>query len=223
LYSIDLEQFSLDEFSYILTTMDLLPGRRILLNNLPDLVERVKHGGINHLAALQKVLKNKKQYPDLASAWSVSVDYLTVLNREINGYLSKPYPLSDLFTFSEVEIESLERNGLKTTKDLYDRCAKKTPRRDLAERLNLPEEKLMAALELTDLLRINGVGPTFARILRTIGIRNGSDYLNTASQDLLARFLKANEDQGYTQARLGIKDIEYCKRFCKKLTNDIEY
>jgi hypothetical protein len=219
-YSIALEQISLDEFAALLTTIDLLPGRRILLNDLPAVIERLKEEGVRHLAALQKTLKNKARYPDLARTWSVSVDYITVLNREINSYVSKPVPLSALDVFSNDEIERLAQEGLKTTKDLYGQCLMKPARRALSTRLSLPEERIASALELADLLRITGVGPVYAKILREIGIRSVLDYRDMPSQDILERYQRANPG---TWARLSIKDVEYCKRFCEKLPAAIEW
>lgn len=217
-YSIDLGQISLDDFQAILTSVDLLPGRRILLNDLAVFIARAQQNGINHLAALQRALKDKKHYHQLAATWAVSVDYLVVLNREINSYVSKPFPLADLDAFAIAELQALTTEGLRTSKDLYERCAVRAARQALAERLALTAEKLAAALEMADLLRINGVGPVFAGRLRTIGICSAAAYRQTASQDILARYQAA-----FGQSRLGIKDIEYCKRFCEKLAAEIEW
>jgi hypothetical protein len=214
-YSIDLAQISLDDFQALLTRVDLLPGRRILLNDLAAFIARVQQNGIHHLAALQKALKDKKRYPELAAAWGIGVDYLTVLNREINSYVSKPLPLADLDVFDAAELALLAHEGLKTSKDLYERCATQSECQTLAERLALPAEKLAAALELSDLLRITGVGPAYARVLHDIGIRSVADYRDTPSPEILARYQQARARHNLPS--IGIKDVAYCKRFCQKL------
>lgn len=104
---------------------------------------------------MQSLLRNKKNYPELAVELSVDPEYLVVLNREIDGYISRPIPLSKLDTFSDVELERLEGVGMKSTKDLYEKCFGKTTRQEIAQRLDLPEKSLEDALELADLLRIN--------------------------------------------------------------------
>ena len=134
--------------------LNLLPGRWILLNHLAEVIERLKQKGIFHLEALRKLLQNKKQYPELAETLSVSVDYLVVLNREINGYVSKPVPLSELDVFSDTELEKLQKAGIKSTKDFYEQCLSKTARQELSARLSLPAEQIILALELSDLLRM---------------------------------------------------------------------
>jgi predicted flap endonuclease-1-like 5' DNA nuclease len=223
MYSIDLQQISLDEFEEMISTIDLLPGRRILLQDLSAIIDRLKQKGILHLGALQSLLRNKKNYPELAVELFVSPEYLVVLNREINGYISRPIPLSKLDTFSDVELERLEGVGMKSTKDLYEKCFGKTTRQEIAQRLDLPEKSLEDALELADLLRINGVGPVYAKILREIGIRDSAFYSRTESREILERYQKINQERGYTRVNLGLRDIDYCKRFSQKLESEIEW
>jgi len=99
----------------------------------------------------------------------------------------------------------------------------KKGRQELSERLSLPLKQILLALSLCDLVRINGVGPAYARILIEMGIQSSSDYLCKPSADILERFQRVNEAKHFTKARLGIKDVEYCKRFCRKLDVDIEW
>jgi hypothetical protein len=219
MYSINLEKITLDEFKEILSSIDLLPGRRILLENLPEIIGGLKQRQILHLEALRKLLQNKKHYPELAKTLPVSVDYLTVLNREVNSYLSKPVPLSELGVFSAVELEKLANAALKTTKDLYEQAASPARRQEIATRLALTPEKILHALQLSDLLRINGVGPAYAAILWQIGLHSAAGYLGCPSAEILARYQQAS----LARAKLGLKDIEYCKRFCRKLDSDIEW
>ncbi|HML22596.1 MAG TPA: DUF4332 domain-containing protein [Aggregatilinea sp.] len=222
MYAIDLAQISLDEFETIIATADLLPGRRILADDLSGVMARMKRKGINDLGALQKLLRNKRDYPALAAELSVSVDYLTVLNREINSYVSKPVPLASLDLFSEAELARFDREGLKSSKDLYERGLTRAAREELAASLHLEQAKIEAAVELADLLRINGVGPVYAKILREMGINSAAAYAETASEIILERYCAINTEKGYSKARLSLKDVEYCKRFCRKLDVDIQ-
>ena len=221
MYSADLERISLDEFQEILLSIELLPSRKILLDGLSTLIEKLKQRGIDHLETLQKMLKNKKGYPELASELAVSVEYLTVLNREINSYVTKPVPLSKLDVFSDTELKQLEGARLKSTKDLYERGLMPADRSTLSERSSIPQEKIVAALELSDLLRITGVGPVYAKILKEMGINNAKAFLEIDSQDAVERYKRINAEKHYSKVNLGIKDIEYVKRFCQKLDSDI--
>ncbi|MGD8404516.1 MAG: DUF4332 domain-containing protein [Anaerolineales bacterium] len=223
MYSTNLERISLDEFQEILTSIDLLPSRKILLEGLSTLIEKLKQKGIGHLEALQKLLKNKKRYPELAEELGVSVDYLTVLNREINSYESKPVPLSKLGVFSDEELEELKGAGLKSSRDLYERGLRRSDRSMLSEKLSFPPERIVTALELSDLLRITGVGPVYARILKEMGINNAVKMLEIDSREAIEAYKRINAEKNYSKVNLGIKDIEYVKRFCRKLDSDIQW
>jgi hypothetical protein len=223
MYSTDLEKISLEEFQEILSTIELLPGRKILLSGHSSLVESLKRKGIYHLGALQNLLKNKKRYPELSEEFSVSQDYLTVLNREINSYVAKPVPLSKLEVFSGQELGRLAGEGLKTTQDLYERGLTSSERKALSEQLSIPIERITAALELSDLLRITGVGPLYARILHEMGIKHVSTLLEIDSAQAVEGYKRINAEKHYSKVNLGTKDIEYVKRFCQKLDSDIQW
>ena len=46
MYSIDLEKISLDEFEEILSSIDLLPGGKILSENLPKILARYQQASL---------------------------------------------------------------------------------------------------------------------------------------------------------------------------------
>jgi hypothetical protein len=52
MYSTDLSKISLEDFKDILLSIDLLPGRRILLQNLPQVIERLQEQEIFDLETL---------------------------------------------------------------------------------------------------------------------------------------------------------------------------
>lgn len=223
MYGIHLNEFTLEEFSEILHSVDLLPGRRMLLDNLDRILFMLKDFNVATLADLQKALKKKSVYPSLAKRLSVSEDYLIVLNREINSYETKPLALDKIALFTEKEIRALTDIGIRTTKDLYEKGSKESGRQIIARTTKIAETRMTTALELTDLLRVNGIGPVFAHILNEIGIKGVADYLSLESDQILRRYQELNEWKSDSKAKLGLKDIEYCKRFCRKLDQDIEW
>ena len=89
------------------------------------------------------------------------------------------------------------------------------------EKTGISINEMDQLLSLTDLLRINGVGPAYAMILFNIGIKSVKDYFETDSKEILEKFQNENKGNKYTKANLGIKDVEYCKRFCKYLDQEI--
>lgn len=223
MYSIDLARISLVEFEAMIAAAELTPGRRKLKDGLALNIERLRQHGIQDLQALQKLLRNKQRYPEISAELGISAEYLTVLNREINSYVSRPIPLERLGCFSELELARLGMEGLRSTRDLYERGLDAAVRGDLAKRLQIPLGDIESGLELSDLLRINGVGPVFAGLLQRSGIRNAAAFRTTEAQEILQAYQDANSAQGGGWPRLGLSDIEYCQRFCRKLDLDIEW
>jgi hypothetical protein len=63
----------------------------------------------------------------------------------------------------------------------------------------------------------------FAKILNGMGIKCIADFNKMKSEEILIKYNSFIEKQSDIKAKLGLKDIEYCKRFSKKLDEDIEW
>ena len=92
----------------------------------------------------------------------------------------------------------------------------------LADSLKVDFLELTALTELTDLCRINGIGPIFAVMLQKAGIHSTQQYAASKPAELLPALLKIQEEGGYTQVKLTVKDLEYCLRFARLFENSIE-
>jgi hypothetical protein len=199
----------------------LLPGRRILLNGIDDIALLFDKNGYSSLADIQKLLKNKSAYEELAKKYTTTDDYLAVLNREINSYVNKPVKLDEIPVLPKKSLTKLNQFGFKTTKDIYDACVINKEQSTIVEQTGLSIKEINELLCISDLLRINGVGPAYAMVLYNIGIKSVKDYFITDSKEILDKLQKENSNNKYTKANLGIKDVEYCKRFCKYLDQEI--
>ena len=145
------------------------------------------------------------------------------MNREVNSYISKPPDLTKLDIFTVSELESLKEQQISNAKDLYQKLQSKASREKISENTKIPLEKLEKALQTVDLLRINGVGPVFARLLQEMGIRSVHELVEKPAQILLDSYQRLNEENGFSLPNLGLKDINYCQRFAGKLDQDIEW
>jgi len=221
-YFVDTDKFSIDKFKNILKTKDILPGRIVLKDKLDERFDLLKSKGINSLSDLLDTLKTKSKVDKFAKDTGLSVDYLTILRREANSYISVPVRLIDLPFIDTDIIKKLELNGIKDSKQLFDNAAKRSDRDKLSNRYKLPLDKLFELVQLCDLVRITGVGPVFARIIFDSGIYTVKDFLSFDSADLFERLIKTNNEKGLTKAKFTIKDIEYCIELGKDLPLVIE-
>ena len=83
-YSLDLAGSSLDRFEEIVTTVELLPSRR-----------------------MRKMPANNKRYDQLAQQLGIGKDHLALVNREVNSYRTKPLPLGKLGLPADSELAAL--------------------------------------------------------------------------------------------------------------------
>jgi hypothetical protein len=222
-YYINLEHFSLERFKDVLGTKELLPGRMILKGGLDERFEVLESMGINNLQELWEALKTKKRVVGFAAESGLSPDYLAVLRREVGSYIPKPANLKDLPDIEVAYIERLASGGIKNTKDLFDRAKTKSQRAELSETLGIPPQVILELTKLSDLVRIVGVGPVFARILYEAGVDNLEAFVNGSPEELIDRIQAVIASKGYPRVSLTEKDIIYCLETAVLLPQVVEY
>lgn len=222
-YFIDTKRFSIDKFKNILMTKEILPGRVMLKDDLDERFDLLKFMKIYSLFDLLETLKTKPKIEMFSKDTGLSFDYLTILRREANSYVSIPIRLIDL-PFTETDITNkLEANGIKDSKQLFDNAAKRSDRQKMAEKYKLPIDKLVELVRLCDLVRIAGVGPVFARIIYDSGIYTVKDFMSYDSIDLFERLIATNNNKELTKTKFTLKNIEYCIELGKDLPIVVEY
>lgn len=209
-YSIDLASISLSEFAKTLLTVELLPSRRVLADHIETIVPLLADRGIDDLAALKKLLADEGGNADLADELGVDIGYLKLLNREVNSYVSKPVPLAKLDSLSDDELAALKAVGIKSTKDLYAHSSSRADRVAVASETGIALERLDRALRLANLVRINGVGPAFARFVLEAGIAGPQDFLGQDLERMLADY---EAHVGDNAPKLRIEELEYVQRY----------
>lgn len=200
-YNMDLSRLPLQEYKELLKTQNLLPGRRILWENIDGNFERIGHEGIADVAQLKKRLNTPEKTAAFAAATGVPIEYLTILKREAGSLEQKPVPISDFPGVEQALVSGLLEQGVKTSKEYYES--------GLCE----PGE----LYSLCDLVRINGVGAVAARAFYEAGLCSVTDVAHADAEDMLQKVSAVNEEKGYYKAKLGEKDMQFCIDFARVL------
>ena len=222
-YYIDLEQFSLERFRHILETRELLPGRKVLKENISERFEILASRGIGTVKELIEALKTKKRAERFAQESGLPPDYVIILRREANSYMPKPVNLRDIPGVNAGYIKRLAGVGIKHTKHLFERGRSKRDRAELSRQVDVPDDDLLELVGLSDLARIGGVGPVFARIIFDAGIDTLRKLSGSSPDELFEELVAINEEKGYTRAKFTVKDVRYCITIAKELPKVIEY
>jgi predicted flap endonuclease-1-like 5' DNA nuclease len=88
----------------------------------------------------------------------------------------------------------------------------------LARETDIPTEVLNELIGLSDLSRIYGVGPVFARMMYDVGIKSIKDFVEYTAED----FIRINEEQTQKKADFGVGEIEFSLELAKELDIALE-
>ena len=200
-YNLDLERLSVQEYRELLKKQNLLPGRRLLWQNIEQNFALIEGQNIKTIAELRKRLSTSVKIAAFARASGISEDYLVVLKREIGSLEQKPIALASFPGINPSLIAQLNQAGLKTTKDYF-------------EYRQAESDELFC---LCNLVRINGVGSAAARTFYEAGYRSVADVARADAATMLEKVSAINERERYYNARLGQKDMQFCIDFAALL------
>lgn len=196
-YNIDPENLSVREYKTMLKKQNLLPGRRILWQDIDKNFESFEKHGINTVEQLRKCLSAPAKLAAFAAENSISEEYLVILKREIGSLVQKPVPLNSFPGIDPSLIAELNDSGVKTSKDYFE----KNP---------TSSDEIFC---LCDLVRINGVGAVAARVFYEAGYKSVSDVAGADAALMLEKVSEVNEAMHYYQAKLSRKDMQFCIDF----------
>ncbi len=223
MYSVNLAGITVEEFEKIMLTTQLLPSQKLILEGISHNTRKLKDKGLTNLQEVHDLLGKKQNYPAISKDMGIDGDYLVILNRMVNSYIAKVLPLGKLGIFTKEELELLEKEKINNTKQYYEALLSTGQKEELSARTCISLSRIGYALHITDLLRINGVGVDYARILYETGVKGIGDYNRTTSETILRSVNELNRERAFSKATLGISDIDYCRRFCEKLDDEISY
>ena len=200
-YNLDLSALSVQDYRELVKTQDLLPGRRILWQNIDHNFDAIGQQGIETIAHLKKQLATPKKMLSFALVTGISEEYLTILKREIGSLEQKPVLLASFPDVDCSTVSSLKNEGITTSKEYFESILPKTG-------------ELFC---LCDLVRINGVGAVAAKALYEAGYKSVADVACAEATVMLEKVSEVNETKQYYKAKLGIKDMQFCIDFASLL------
>jgi hypothetical protein len=217
-YQIDLDKYSLQRFKKSLQTRNLIPSRSSLKDELDVRFKILEDRGITNLKDLTDMLKTKIKVEQFSQETGLSIEYLTLLNREAKSYLSKPIQLNKFSDIQTKYLERLDEVGIRNTKQLFIEAQNKNQRERLSKETDIPLEVLNELMGLSDLSRIYGVGPVFARMLYDVGIKSVKEFIENTAED----FIRIYEEQTQKKADFGVGEIEFSLELAKELDIAVE-
>ena len=212
-FQIDLEKYSLKKFKKSLQKRDMIPSRKSLKDDLDSRFEALEKCGITNLKELIDALNTKQKIEDFSQETGLSTQYLTVLNREAKSYRSKPIRLDKFPGLEPKYLDRLDALGIRNTRQLFVEAQAKSSRKRLSKETGIPMEALNELTGLSDLSRVYGVGPVFARMIYDVGIHSVKKFIQYTAED----FIRIYEEQTQKKADFGIAEIQFSLELAREL------
>ena len=212
-YQIDLKKYSLQKYKKSLQSRDMIPSRKSLKGELDARFRILEERGIENLKELIDALKTKQKIEQFSKETGLSIQYLTLLNREARSYISKPIRLDKFSGIQTKYLDRLDDVGIRNTRQLFVEAQDKRKREQLSKEIEIPLVLLNELVGLSDLSRAYGVGPVFARMIFDMGIRSIREFVECTAED----FIRIYEEQTQKKADFGVGEIQFSLELARDL------
>ena len=212
-FQIILEKYSLQKFKKSLQARDLIPSRLSLKDDIASRIQILENAGISNLKELIDTLKTKEKINRFSKETYLPIEYLVLLNREAKSYLSKPLRLDKFPDVERKYLDKLNEAGIKNSKQLFMEGQSEERCKELSQQTDIPLDVLNELTGLSDLSRIYGVGPIFARMIYDVGIKSVKEFVQYTGDD----FLRIYEEESQKKADFSAGEIEFSLELAKEL------
>src|SRR5512138_3667644 len=151
-YHIDLDSISLSDYEKELAGAELLPSRRIIGEEIRERFAVLRKHGIGTLGDLLEALKSPAGVKGFSAKTGLPEEYLSILKREIAGCQPKPVNLADFPGIAKPLLRTLEKAGIRNTKQLFPFVITGKDRDDLCEKLGISRAAILELTKLTDVV-----------------------------------------------------------------------
>ena len=202
---------------------DLLPSRRILLENLDVNFNRIKEQSIENVDELRIALGSKARLEEFATQSGIAADYLKILIREVKSYRQTPNKIKDFPAVPEDVVLKLESIGIKNTLQLFAHILTPSQRQVLSDQSEVDSHEIMRLTRLTDLSRIRWVNHTFAYVLLEAGYDSTEKVANADYKTLYEEIKTLNDERAIYKGHIGLHDMKLCVEAARDVSFEIEF
>lgn len=133
------------------------------------------------------------------------------------------YKIEDLEGVGEVLGKKLREAGVKDTDTLLKHRLTPKQRKDLAEKAEISQKRILKFANMADLYRITGVGSEFAELLEAAGVDTVPELARRNPLNLTRMLLAANETKKLTRRVPTEKEVTKWIEEAKTLPRALQY
>lgn len=109
------------------------------------------------------------------------------------------YRVEEIEGIGAIMGKKLGEAGIVTTADLLACCGSAKGRKSVATATGIDEKKLLAWVNMADLMRISGVAGEFSELLEAAGVDTVRELQHRNVENLVARMAAVNEERKLTR------------------------
>jgi predicted flap endonuclease-1-like 5' DNA nuclease len=102
----------------------------------------------------------------------------------------------------------LDKVGIRNTKQLLDKASTRKGRKDLAETSGIDETLILKWANMSDLMRIKGVGEEFSELLEIAGVDTIKELAKRRADNLHKAMIEANGKRKLVRQLPGLAQVE---------------
>ena len=132
------------------------------------------------------------------------------------------YAIADITVIEPDAAATLKKAGIRTTAKLLETAKNAKGRRQLAEETGLPEKNILSWANLSDKMRIKGVGEDYAHLLQAAGVDTVRELKYRNPERLAKRMAEANSKRKLVRVLPSdgavLRWIEHAKKLPQKIS-----
>jgi predicted flap endonuclease-1-like 5' DNA nuclease len=110
------------------------------------------------------------------------------------------YKISEIEGIGAIYAEKLAAVGIQTTEDFLTHCSDPKGRKRIADETGLSPKRILTWANLSDLMRISGIGPEYSELLEAAGVDTVKELRHRNAANLAEKMAEVNETKKLTRA-----------------------
>jgi len=131
--------------------------------------------------------------------------------------------IEDIEGIGPTYAKKLVAAGIKTTEDLLDAGATANGRKEVAEKTGISETLILEWVNLSDLMRIKGVGEEYSDLLEEAGVDTVAELAQRNPDNLCAKIMEINEAKKLVRRPPTLENVKSWVEQAKKLPRKVEH
>lgn len=131
--------------------------------------------------------------------------------------------ITEIEGIGEATAQKLAEMDITTVEGLLERGSDPKERKAIAEGTGLPAKKVLAFVNMADLLRVKGVGKQYAELLQASGVNTVVELSKRKPENLHPKLVEINEEKKLVRQTPTLKGVTDMVENAKELPRVVEY